>query len=192
MNRSRIIHTLGMYLRPSGQKRAAYLKKHHVLYRIGDECMFMLRKIPLYPKMISLGNNVWIASGVTLATHDSIHSMLNRRGGGPKLREHVGCIEIGDNVFIGANATILPGVTIGPDTIVAAGSVVSSSLPGGGVYAGVPARLVRPIGEYIEKRAGMQEIPIRKKKGELTEETAEALWRAHRAHRKGAEQHEQP
>lgn len=54
-------------------------------------------------------------------------------------------IKIEDNVWLGANVTVLKGVTIGANTLVAAGSVVSRSLPGDVVAAGVPARVLRNI-----------------------------------------------
>lgn len=75
----RLKHTIGLHLCKTAVKRAAYLKKHQILYDIGDNCMTMFRKIPLYPKLISLGNNVWVASGVLFITHDVIHRMLNNR-----------------------------------------------------------------------------------------------------------------
>lgn len=52
-------------------------------------------------------------------------------------------VVIGDDVWIGAGATILPGTTIGNHAIVAAGAVVTKDIPQGGVAAGVPARLIR-------------------------------------------------
>lgn len=108
----RLRHTLGMYCHTSGVKRAEYLRKHNVFEHVGVNCMVMFRKIPLYAKQISLGDNVWIASDVSLITHDVIHRMLNNcRDLG--LKENIGKIVIGDNVFIGANTSILPGVHIG-------------------------------------------------------------------------------
>lgn len=54
-------------------------------------------------------------------------------------------ITIGNNVWIGVAATILPGVTIGDNTIVAANAVVTRSMPANAMVAGMPARVVRPI-----------------------------------------------
>ena len=54
-------------------------------------------------------------------------------------------IRIGDNVWLGGGAIVCPGVTIGDDTVVAAGSVVTRDLPTGVVAVGVPARVLRPI-----------------------------------------------
>ena len=53
-----------------------------------------------------------------------------------EFQENIGCIDIKDNVFVGSNSTILPNVTIGPDTIIAAGSLINKSIPGNGVYGG--------------------------------------------------------
>ncbi|MDO5147061.1 MAG: hypothetical protein Q4D60_08655 [Eubacteriales bacterium] len=107
------------------------MKKHNILYGIGDNCMVMFRKIPLYPKLILFGNNVWVAAKVSFVTHDLIHRMLNNYLGEKAFEENVGCIEIKDNVFIGSNTTILPNVTIGPNTIIGAGSLVNKSVRGG-------------------------------------------------------------
>lgn len=72
----RIKYTMSMGLQRTGQKRVKYLKKHSI-YHVDNHCMGMFRKIPLYPKLISMGDNVWIATGVTFIPHDAIHHMLN-------------------------------------------------------------------------------------------------------------------
>jgi acetyltransferase-like isoleucine patch superfamily enzyme len=54
---------------------------------------------------------------------------------------------IGDNVWLGSGAVVCPGVTIGEDTVVGAGGVVTRDLPAGVVALGVPARVQREIGE---------------------------------------------
>jgi maltose O-acetyltransferase len=56
-------------------------------------------------------------------------------------------IVVGDNVWLGGGAIVCPGVTIGDDTVVGAGAVVTRDLPGGVVAAGVPARVLREIGD---------------------------------------------
>lgn len=56
-------------------------------------------------------------------------------------------ITLGDNVWLGAGAIVCPGVTIGDDTVVGAGAVVVRDLPPGVVAGGVPARVLREIGE---------------------------------------------
>lgn len=92
-----------------------------------------------------MGNNVGVAANVSFIGHDVIHHVFNNEqntGGYTTLR---GVIDIRDNCFIGAGTTILPGVTIGPNSIVAAGAVVNCDVPEGKVVGGVPAKV---IGEY--------------------------------------------
>jgi maltose O-acetyltransferase len=56
-------------------------------------------------------------------------------------------IALGDNVWLGGGVIVCPGVMIGDDTVVGAGAVVTRALPPGVVAAGVPARVIREIGE---------------------------------------------
>jgi acetyltransferase-like isoleucine patch superfamily enzyme len=60
-------------------------------------------------------------------------------------RQRMAPVEIGDNVFVGMSVTILKGVTIGSDSVIGAGAVVSSSIPAGVIAAGNPARVVREL-----------------------------------------------
>ena len=178
MNWNRVRHTIGMCMQGSGQKRARYLKKHNILRHIGDHCMVMFRKIPFYPKLISMGDNVWIATDVLFVPHDAIHYMLNNCIEGNDFKENIGVIDIKDNVFIGSNSTILPNVTIGPNAIVAAGTLVNKSIRGG-VYAGVPAKYICSFEDFAEKRRTLHDVKIEKVKGDLTEATVEAFWKRH-------------
>ena len=66
-------------------------------------------------------------------------------------------ITIGDNVWLGGGAIVCPGVTIGEDTVVGAGGVVTRDLPAGVVAAGVPARVLREIDE--RDRIAIPEVP---------------------------------
>ena len=73
-------------------------------------------------------------------------------GGGKKYPEKVGCIKIGDNVFIGAGTSINYNVRIGSNVIIGACSMVTKDVPDNCVVAGVPARVIESFGEYIKKR----------------------------------------
>ncbi|MEN2767604.1 sugar O-acetyltransferase [Ornithinibacillus xuwenensis] len=88
---------------------------------------------------ITIGNGVFIGHNVVLATlnHD-----IN-----PKKRStmHPAPIRIGDNVWIGANATVLPGVTLGEGAIIAAGAVVNKNVPPNVIVGGVPAKVIKKI-----------------------------------------------
>lgn len=93
-------------------------------------------------------SDVRIGSWVVLSPYCMIldgnldHKNLVRTG----KRDHIaGCVEIGDYVWVGAGAIILPGTSIGPRSIIAAGSVVAESFPEDVLVAGNPARVVKKL-----------------------------------------------
>ena len=100
------------------------------------------------PWCVTLGDNVHITNEVVFVCHDG--GTLLFRHLVPDL-EITKPIRVGNNVFIGTRSIIMPGVTIGDNVIVAAGSLVSRDLPSNGVYGGVPAKLIKPIDEYFRK-----------------------------------------
>lgn len=100
------------------------------------------------PYLIRLGNHVTITHGVRFITHDGGVWVFRDRD--PDISVYAPIV-VGNNVFIGINTIILPGVTIGDDCIIGAGSVVTRDIPSGSVAAGVPARPVRRIEDYWEK-----------------------------------------
>jgi acetyltransferase-like isoleucine patch superfamily enzyme len=114
---------------------------------MGEACYYHPYKIPAEPFLIGMGNNVFIGTGVTLITHSMENSMFNNINGG-NLLPQVGVIEFGDNIFVGANTTIMYGVHIGNNCIIAANSVVTHDIPEGSVVAGVPAKI---IGTFINR-----------------------------------------
>lgn len=67
-------------------------------------------------------------------------------------KQYIGSIEIFDNCFIGANSTIMYNVKIGPDTVVAAGSVVTKDVPEGAVVGGNPAKVIGSYTTLMDKR----------------------------------------
>lgn len=147
----RLWHTLRMYMILNAFKRAEYLGKHHIFKHVGKNCMVMFRKIPLHANLISFQDNVRVASNVLFVTHDVVFSMLNDKYKTDRFKEYKDCIDVCENVFIGANTTILPGVRIGPNVIIGACSLVNKDI-GEGVYAGVPVRYICSVEEFVEKR----------------------------------------
>ncbi|MBN1113715.1 MAG: acyltransferase [Oligoflexia bacterium] len=134
--------------RPSGEEYAKYLKKHGRFRFIGDDCIiYTFTNIP-DPELVSIGNNV-LLSGCSLFAHDGSISVLNRAYN-VKL-DKVGKIDIKDNVFIGHGAIVQPDVTIGPNAIVAAGSVVTSDVKEGTIVGGVPARTIGKVEDLVKK-----------------------------------------
>ena len=154
MTRKRLWQTIRFNLIASSVKRVDYLRRKHIFGEIGENVTIMDRKIPLYAKLIRIHNNVRIASNVTFATHDITHFVLNKMQNscGGRYSETIGCIELMDNVFIGANSTIVGGVRIGPNAIVAAGAVVTKDVPKNSVVGGVPARFICSFDEWLKKR----------------------------------------
>ena len=152
MKYKRIWHSVRLALTLSGRKRAEYIKRRQLFAGMGENCMLQIRKLPLYPELIKFHNNVHIASNVLFVTHDVVHSMLNTKGAGKDYFERKGCIEIMDNVFVGANSIIMYDVRIGANVVIGAGSVVTKDLQDNAVYAGVPARYICSIDALTDKR----------------------------------------
>lgn len=163
MHGKRLWQTLRLYTTLSSTKRTKYLKDKQVFGAIGDHCSIMSRVVPLYAKLIRLGNNVRIASKVTFVTHDVTHVMLNDNPSlkGERFQEKIGCIEIQDNVIIGA------------------GSLVNKDIPSNSVAAGVPAKVIGSFDEYLSKRRAENTYPdeLRPRNELISAETAEWCWR---------------
>lgn len=101
------------------------------------------------PYLIHIGNHVRITNGVRFVTHDG--GLWTLRELGLKDADCFGPITIGDNVYIGWNAIIMPNVQIGNNCVIGAGAVVTKSIPDNSVVAGVPAKVIETIDEYTEK-----------------------------------------
>ncbi|MDB5336971.1 MAG: hypothetical protein JWN70_2590 [Planctomycetaceae bacterium] len=95
---------------------------------------------------ILIGNNVIIAQGVSLIASNHGTQMGLPFRDQPWDQKKTG-ISIGDDVWIGAGASILPGVTIGEGSIVAAGAVVTKSIPGFELWGGIPAGFIRKLAD---------------------------------------------
>ena len=145
------LHRLRIAMILNSDKRNRYIVKHKIFKEVGEHFFFQLRFIPADPQLIKFHNNVVVTSNVTFVTHDIFHLGLNHLEQG-EFCYQAGCIEIMDNVFIGCNSTILPNVKIGPNVVIAAGSVVTKDVPEGVVVAGVPAKVIGTFEEYVEKR----------------------------------------
>ena len=178
MRGKRLQQTLRLYTILTSTNRTKYLRDKKIFGAIGENCNVMSRKIPLYAKLIKLGNNVRIASDVTFVTHDVTHVMLNANPSlnGEHFKEKIGCIEIQDNVFVGAGSTILYGVRIGSNVIVGAGSLVNKDIPSNSVAGGVPARVISTFDEYIAKRKAEESYPETLGPGEEVIDDATAQW----------------
>lgn len=107
---------------------------------------------------ITIGENVMFGPGVTIAT---VGHPIN-----PELRPWMYCdpVVIEDNVWIGAGSILCPGVTVGRNSVIGAGSVVVNDIPENSVAAGNPCRVLRPIQErdyqyyYKDRRFDPQDL----------------------------------
>lgn len=137
-----LIKKLYWHLIASPEKEA-----RHLGVKIGENCLISTRYWSSEPYLITIGNHVQITDCVSFHTH----------GGGNCIRkehpefEAFGKITIGDWVYIGAWSHIMPGVTIGEGSLVAAGSVVTKSVPPKSVVGGNPARYICSTAEYYER-----------------------------------------
>jgi len=142
------------------------MKKRWVLYRspaeyacfigvqIGDDCRLIGLTLSTFgsePYLVSLGNHVTVTSGVGFLTHDGGVWVFRKEH--PDI-DIVAPITVGNNVFIGINTIILPGVAIGNDCIIGAGSVVTRDISSCTVAAGVPAKQICSINDYWNKVEG--------------------------------------
>src|SRR3954453_5998900 len=111
--------------------------------RIGTGTFVNFDCVMLDVASIAIGAHCQVATRVQLLTATHPVDPAPRRAGW----EYAEPIAIGDNVWLGGGVIVGPGVTIGDDTVVGMGAVVTRDLPGGVVAAGVPARVLREIGE---------------------------------------------
>lgn len=133
---------------PSIQDWGEYLKRHGGFHSFGDGNWINPAAYFADPVATCIGSNVHIAGGF-FTGHDGSVNMINLAQG-TKL-DAVAPIKIHDDVFIGAHAIILPGVSIGPRAIVGAGAVVSRDVPPNSVAVGSPAKVVSTLDDYVEK-----------------------------------------
>ena len=108
---------------------------------------------PSHCWLIEIGDNVTLAPRVHILCHDaSTKTFLNYT--------KIGRVTIGDNVFIGAESVVLPGVTIGSNVIIGANSTVTHDVPDNCVVVGSPARVLCSLEEYLDKeRRRMETAP---------------------------------
>lgn len=135
-----------------GRNHSKWLRKHNLFGLMGTPVLYQTHHLPNNPKLIKIHNNVWIAANVVFFEHDVINAMFNRYDESLSLRGHHSCIEIHDNVFIGGGAILAGNVSVGPNAIIAAGSVVVKDVPPGSVVGGNPAKVIGTFDKLLEKR----------------------------------------
>lgn len=140
------------WAKTSSERFVRWLRRQGV--KVGNQVVFHQRKnvtVDLTrPCLLEIGDKVHFTQGLTILTHGFDWVVL--RNLYHEVIASSGKVTVGNNVFIGYNVTILKGVSIGDNSIIGAGSVVTKSIPAGSVAAGNPARVISTLEEYYEKR----------------------------------------
>lgn len=134
------------------------LRKNPIAYwrskgaKIGQGCdIYPSAFLGSEPYLVSIGDHVRLNSGVQLITHDGGVWVLRELH--PELNDIdlIKPIRIGNNVHIGTDAVIFPGVTIGDNCIIGIRAIVTKSIPDNSIAAGIPARVIENIEDYCTK-----------------------------------------
>ena len=137
------------YVTCGHEKRSKILRSEGAI--IGSNCkIYPSASFGSEPYLIELGNDVRITAGVRITTHDGGIPVLVKSW---KLKNagKFGRVKIGNNVHIGINSVIMPGVTIGDNVIIWAGAVITKDIPSNSVAVGVPAKVIESIDDYYNK-----------------------------------------
>jgi acetyltransferase-like isoleucine patch superfamily enzyme len=148
VGRPRLFRLYMRLYRPRGDEYSELLVQAGGVHSIGKHCQINHTTHILDPAYVRIGNNV-VLSDCTLIGHDGSAEVLARAFGVGI--DGTGKIDIKDNVFIGWQAIVMPGITIGPNALVAAGAVVTSDVPPNCVVGGVPARVIGSFDEFAKK-----------------------------------------
>ncbi|MEC3650078.1 heptaprenylglyceryl phosphate O-acetyltransferase [Bacillus subtilis] len=119
-----------------------WLYRTFLRMKVGNQTSFALMVMPdiMFPEKISVGTNTIIGYNTTILAHEYL------------IHEYrIGQVLIGDEVMIGANTTILPGVKIGDGAVVSAGTLVHKDVPAGAFAGGNPMRIIYTKEEMQER-----------------------------------------
>ena len=145
-----------------GWKKMAYIKRHDMFGAVGENCYFQSNILPAEPFLVYFHDNVAISAGVRIITHSALNTVFNHEEKTDQYLCRFGKVEIGNNVYVGANAIINYGVTIGDNCIVAAGAIVTKDVPSGSIVAGVPAYVIGTY-ESAKEKARAFSVPFLEK-----------------------------
>ncbi len=131
--------------------KSSILPQSKYTYKIGNVKHHNTHIDTLVPNLIEIGDNFISAPGSFILAHDA--SLLATYG-----KYKLGKTLIGNNVFLGVNAVVLPGVKIGNNVVIGAGCVVTKDIPDNSVVAGNPGKIICTIEELYQKRMRKGEL----------------------------------
>ena len=103
------------------------------------------------PYLITIGSDCLLSGDVHIMTHDGGVAVLNNlHYFGDKKMDKMAPVKIGNNVYIGYGAMIMPGVTIGNNVLIGAGAIVTKDIPDNSVAVGIPAKCIKNTDEYYK------------------------------------------
>ena len=160
-NFSTLFQKLFFMLIPTAPQRSRYIQKHANEFRkLGTNVHWQPRLYPADPELLSIGSNVRFASGVNFNNHDGMYHVMNQKYETTEFVPYKGCIDIGDNVWIGSNVTIMPDVKIGSNVVIGGGAIVTKDIPDNSVAAGVPCRVIGSFDALVEKRRKIKDLTL--------------------------------
>lgn len=153
--------------RASATQRAELMRDK--FYHLGKNVELYTLEFGTEPYLISIHDNVIVAAAVKFINHDvSVFNMARLLGLRRGDIDKIGGIELFDNCFVGAHTTLMPGCSVGRNSVIAAGSIVTKHVPDGEVWGGIPAKFIMTTEEYARrlqaKSAQFPWMPLEKKK----------------------------
>ncbi|WP_291276047.1 acyltransferase [Flavobacterium sp.] len=112
---------------------------------IGDNCLISSHTTIYATFGVKIGKNTMISSNCGISSYNHKQNSLNRLADVNEDFKFSKPVNIGNNVWIGMNSCILPGVTIGDNSIIGSGSVVNKNIPANEVWVGNPARYIKTL-----------------------------------------------
>lgn len=136
----------------------------HLGVKFGSNCYISTKGFSSEGGLITIGDNVRIAREVLLLTHGGIWA-LRYVYEEMKDFDYFGKINIGNNVYIGQRAIIMPGVTIGNNCVIGAATIVNKCIPDNSIVAGNPCRYITDTDSFVNKMKS-HKVNTKGKKGE--------------------------
>lgn len=163
-------------------KRDAIAYHRYLGTKVGEDCRIFPFEFSSEPFLIKIGDRVTITSGVRLLTHDGSTWLIRDERGRRQLYRP---IVIGNNVFIGIDSILMPGVVVEDNVIIAAGSVVTKSIPSGAIVAGNPARIIgryedysaRALRDYVSQEGMNRNLPFKERVEEVVDHTEKPFFK---------------